>query len=76
MSLHLLKIDFYSFQKESQCCGVENPKDYNATWWQKIEEEYFLDYERTTNHTDEHFLDDFEDDDDDELDREDILLPW
>ena len=55
---------------------MENPKDYNATWWQKIEEEYFLDYERTTNHTDEHFLDDFEDDDDDELDREDILLPW
>lgn len=61
---------------ESQCCGVQNPKDYNATWWQKIEEEYFLDYERTTNHTDEHFLDDFEDDDDDNLDREDILLPW
>ena len=44
--------------------------------WQKVEEEYFLDYERNTNHTDEHFLDDFEDDDDDELDREDILLPW
>ena len=40
-----------------------------------MEQEYFLDYEKLTNHTDENFLDDFEDDDD-ELDRNDILLPW
>jgi len=40
-----------------------------------VEQEYFLDYEKLTNHTDENFLDDFEDDDD-ELDRNDILLPW
>ena len=77
---------FDNLQGQSQCCGVQSPLDYNATFWQRIETEYFLDYERqflNTSLDNDHIDVDVEngevldsDDQDEELDSEDLLLPW
>ena len=82
---------FDHLQKNSQCCGVVNPLDYNATFWQLTETEFFLDYERQFLKGENTSLDndhvDVEVDDEDqasesgheheeELDSEDLLLPW
>ena len=84
---------FDDLQRRGQCCGVQSPLDYNATFWQMIETEYFLDYERQFLNTslDNDHIDvdvengDFLDSDDvegthghneEELDSEDLLLPW
>ena len=73
-------------QRSSQCCGVESPLDYNGTFWQLTESNYFLDYERKAlkSSLDEDHVDvDINDSDevseishDEELDSEDLLLPW
>jgi regulator of sigma D len=76
---------FDQVQQQSQCCGVESPLDYNSSFWQRSETEYFLDYERRAFNTsldDEDHVDidvdadDTDDNEEDELDREDLLLPW
>lgn len=74
---------FDDLQRSSQCCGVESPLDYNGSFWQRTETEYFLDYERRALNTslDEDHVDIDETNhhhshDDEELDSEDLLLPW
>ena len=84
---------FDDLQRRGQCCGVQSPLDYNATFWQMIETEYFLDYERQFLNTslDNDHIDvevengEFDSEEvegapshhqDEELDSEDLLLPW
>lgn len=83
---------FDSLQSGSECCGVGSPVDYNNTWWQWVETDYFLDYERAAfNHTggDEDVIDvvekknisvrrlqEEEEEEEEELDSDDLLLPW
>ena len=79
---------FDHLQKNSQCCGVVNPLDYNATFWQLTETEFFLDYERqflNTSLDNDHVDVEVDDEDqasdsghehEEELDSEDLLLPW
>ena len=82
---------FDHLQKNSQCCGVVSPLDYNATFWQMTETEFFLDYERQflntsldNDHIDVEVTDDDQDlsaimenhEHEEELDSEDLLLPW
>jgi len=63
---------------------VESPLDYNGSFWQRTETEYFLDYERRALNTslDQDHVDvdvpqeDHAHDPDEELDSEDLLLPW
>ena len=42
---------FDDLQRSSQCCGVESPLDYNGSFWQLTETEYFSDYERRALNT-------------------------
>lgn len=74
---------FDDLQRSSRCCGVESPLDYNGSFWQRTETEYFLDYERRALNTslDEDHVDIDETNhhhphDEEELDSEDLLLPW
>jgi len=86
---------FDDLQRSSQCCGVESPLDYNGSFWQLTETEYFSDYERRALNTslDEDHIDvDFNEtlieeqdeiqhhqphpDHEEELNSEDLLLPW
>ena len=77
---------FDHLQKNSQCCGVVSPLDYNATFWQMTETEFFLDYERqflNTSLDNDHIDVEVDQNDqsenhehEEELDSEDLLLPW
>lgn len=83
---------FDDLQRSSQCCGVESPLDYNSSFWQMTETEYFMDYERRALNSslDEDHVDvDIKQSQDDqegnqnqpehheeELNSEDLLLPW
>ena len=42
---------FDDLQRSSKCCGVESPLDYNGSFWQLTETEYFSDYERRALNT-------------------------
>lgn len=57
------------------------PSDYNGSFWQRTETEYFLDYERralnTSLDTDHVDVDvNSEQEEHEDLDSEDLLLPW
>ena len=75
------RLIFDELQTNSQCCGVESPLDFNSSFWQMTETEYFLDYERKAlnNSLDHDHIDvdvNGEDHDEEELDSQDLLLPW
>ena len=42
---------FDDLQQKSQCCGANGPMDYNSTWWFRVSDTYFDEYEALLNQT-------------------------